>query len=145
VSGGDRPAELRSRGSVIAELLCLTGLALLAFFWIIPSQVSGGGVGLDPGFLPRFCVVAIALLGAADGMKRLVGGERVEAYAERWSALVYVGAIAVLGAVILRFGGVAASALVTIPVGMLALGERRPVLIIAATAVVAGVLFLFQR
>ena len=145
MSGGDRPAELRSRGSVIAELLCLAGLALLAFFWIIPSQVSGGGVGLDPGFLPRFCVGAIALLVAADGMKRLVGGERVEAYAERWSALVYVGAIAVLGAVILRFGGVAASALVTIPVGMLALGERRPVLIIAATAVVAGVLFVFQR
>ena len=105
MSGGDRPAELRSRGSVIAELLCLAGLALLAFFWIIPSQVSGGGVGLDPGFLPRFCVVAIALLVAADGMKRLVGGERVEAYAERWSALVYVGAIAVLGAVILRIGG----------------------------------------
>jgi hypothetical protein len=145
VSGGDRPAEPRSRGSVIAELLGLTGLALLAFFWIIPSQVSGGGLGLDPGFLPRFCVVAIALLILADGIKRLVGGELVEAYTERWSALAYVGAIAVLGAVILRLGGVAASALVTIPVGMLALGERRPILIIGATAVVAGVLFAFQR
>lgn len=145
MSGGGRPAELRSRGSVIAELLCLTGLALLAFFWIIPSQVSGGGLGLDPGFLPRFCVVAIALLVVADGIKRLVGGEHVEAYAERWSALAYVGSIAVLGAVILRFGGAAVSAAVTIPVGMLALGERRPILIIAATAVVAGVLFVFQR
>ena len=78
-------------------------------------------------------------------MKRLIGGERVETYAERWSALLYVGALAVLGAVVLRFGGVAAIAAVTIPVGMLALGERRPILIIAATAVVAGFLFIFQR
>jgi len=145
VSGGDLPTGLRSRGSVLAELLCLTGLALLAYFWIIPSQVSGGGLGLDPGFLPRFCVAAIGALVVADGVMRLIGGERVEAYAERWSALVYVGALAVLGAVILRFGGVAASAAVTIPVGMLALGERRPILIVAATAVVAGFLFFFQR
>jgi hypothetical protein len=42
VSGADRPAGLRSRGSVLAELLFLIGLALLAYFWIIPSQVSGG-------------------------------------------------------------------------------------------------------
>ena len=145
MSGDDRPAELRSRGSVLAELLCLTGLALLAYVWIIPSQVSGGGVGLDPGFLPRFCVAAIGALVAADGLKRLIGGERVETYSERWSALLYVGAFAALGAVVLRFGGVVASALVTIPVGMLALGERRPILIVAATAVVAGVLFAFQR
>jgi hypothetical protein len=145
VSGGDQATGLRSRGSVLAELLCLVGLVLLAYFWIIPSQVSGGGFGLDPGFLPRFCVVAIGALVAADGVKRLIGGERVEIYPERWSALVYVGAFAVLGAVVLRFGGVAASAAVTVPVGMLALGERRPILIIAATAVVAGFLFLFQR
>jgi hypothetical protein len=145
VSGGDLPTGLRSRGSVLAELACLTGLALVGYFWIIPSQVSGGGLGLDPGFLPRFCVAAIGALILADSVKRLVGGERVEVYPERWSALVYVGAFAVLGAVILRFGGVAASAAVTIPVGMLALGERRPILIIAATAVVAGFLFIFQR
>ena len=145
MSGGDLPTGLRSRGSVLAELLCLTGLALLAYFWIIPSQVSGGGLGLDPGFLPRFCVAAIGALVVADGVMRLIGGERVEAYAERWSALMYVGALAVLGAVILRFGGVAASAAVTIPVGMLALGERRPILIVAATAVVAGFVFFFQR
>jgi hypothetical protein len=145
VSGADRPAGLRSRGSVLAELLFLIGLALLAYFWIIPSQVSGGGLGLDPGFLPRFCVAAIGALIVADGLKRLVGGERVEAYAERWSALAYIGGISVLGAAILQIGGVAASALVTIPIGMLALGERRPILIIAATAVVAGFLFMFQR
>jgi hypothetical protein len=145
VSSGDHETGLRSRGSVLAELLCLTGLAVFGYGWIIPSQVSGGGLGLDPGFLPRFCVAAIGALVVADGVKRLIGGERVETYAERWSALLYVGALAVLGAVVLRFGGVAASAAVTIPVGMLALGERRPILIVAATAVVAGFLFIFQR
>ncbi len=145
MSDGGRPAGLRSRGSVLAELLGLIGIVVLAIFWIIPSQVSGGGLGLDPGFLPRFCAIAIGALVAADGLKRLLSDERVEAYPESWAALACVGAVAVLGAVVLRFAGAAASALVTIPLGMLALGERRPVLIIAATLTVAAILFAFQR
>lgn len=144
MNGGDEASGLRSRGSVLAELVVLAGLALAGYFWIIPSQVSGGGLGLNPGFLPSFCIAAIGALVVADGVKRLIGG-RVETYPEHWSALLYVGAMAVLGAVILRFGGVAASAAVTIPIGMLALGERRPMLIVVATATVAGFLFIFQR
>jgi hypothetical protein len=144
VSGGDQAPGLRSRSSVLVELVVLAGLALAGYYWIIPSQVSGGGLGLNPGILPSFCVAAIGALVVVDGVKRLVGGH-VEAYPERWSALFYVGALAVLGAVILRYAGVAASAAVTIPIGMLALGERRPILIIAATALVAGFLFIFQR
>ena len=53
MGGGDLPTGLSSRGSVLAELLCLSGLVVLGYVWIIPSQVSGGGLGLDPGFLPR--------------------------------------------------------------------------------------------
>jgi uncharacterized membrane protein HdeD (DUF308 family) len=145
VSGGNRSAESRSRGSVLAELLILTGLALLAFFWIIPSQVSGGGLGLDPGFLPRLCAAAIGLLVLADGVLRLVRNVHVESYPEGWAALVRVGSLAVLGAVILQFAGLAVASLVTIPIGMLMLGERRPLLIALTTLLVAGLLFLFQR
>lgn len=145
MSGDSRPPELRSRSSVLAELLCLTGLALVAFVWIIPLQVSGGGLGLDPGFLPRLCAGAIGLLVLADGLQRLLRGQPVEVYPAGWSALARVGGLAVLGAVVLEFVGIAAAALVTIPVGMLILGERRPILIAATTALVAGLLFLFQR
>jgi uncharacterized membrane protein HdeD (DUF308 family) len=145
VSGENRSAGSRSRGSVLVELLILTGLALLAFFWIIPSQVSGGGLGLDPGFLPRLCAAAIGLLILADGVLRLVRSVHVEAYPEGWAALVRVGSLAVLGAVILQFAGLAVASLVTIPIGMLMLGERRPLLIALTTLLVAGLLFLFQR
>lgn len=145
MSGGERSAEPRTRGSVLAELLILTSFALLAFFWIIPSQVSGGGLGLDPGFLPRLCVAAIGLLVLADGLLRIMRGAQAKSYPEGWAALTRVGSLAVLGAVVLQFAGLAAAALVTVPIGMLVLGERRPLLIALTAALVAGLLFLFQR
>jgi hypothetical protein len=74
VSGGDQAPGLRSRSSVLVELVVLAGLALAGYYWIIPSQVSGGGLGLNPGILPSFCVAAIGALVVVDGVKRLVGG-----------------------------------------------------------------------
>ena len=146
MSDRSAPAEPRSRGSVVAEMLCLIGAALLAFFWIIPSQVSGGGLGLDPGFLPRLCAGAIGVLVLADGIRRLASrGVRDEAYASGWSALLWIGALAVLGAVVLRYASLAAASAVTIPLGMLVLGERRPLLIAMTTAFVAGAFWFFQR
>lgn len=145
MSDGDRPAELRSRGSVLAELVVLVALALLAFFWIIPAQVSGGGMGLDPGVLPRVCVAAVGALVLLDGGKRLLTAERVEAYGESWAALLIITALAVLGALVMQFAGAAVCGLVTIPIGMLLLGERRPLLIVASTLLVAGPLLVLQR
>ena len=145
MSGESPSTEPRSRGSVLAELLILAGLALIAFVWVIPAQVSGGGFGLDPGILPRLCAAAIGLMVLVDGLQRLVRGVQAEAYSAGWAALVRIGVLAVLGAIVLQVAGVAAAALVTVPVGMLLLGERRPVLIAATTALVAGLLFLFQR
>lgn len=145
MSGDGRPVRLRPRGSLLAETLCLAGLALLAFVWIIPSQVSGGGLGLDPGFLPRVCAAAVGVLVLADGTQRLLRGAHVEVYPEGWGALMRISSLAILGAIVLQFAGIAAAALVTIPVGMLGLGERRPLLIASTTALVAGLLFLFQR
>lgn len=145
MSGDSHPAEQRSRHSVLAEFLCLSGFALIAFVWIIPAQVSGGGLGLDPGFLPRLCAAGIGLLVIADGAQRLLRGQHGEAYPAGWSALARIASLAAFGGVVLQFAGITASALVTIPIGMLALGERRPLLISATTALVAGLLFFFQR
>lgn len=146
MSGDNASAGLRSRSSVVGELLLLTGAALLAWFWIIPSQVSGGGLGLDPGFLPRLCAGAIGVLVLLDGVRRLVrGGVPDEAYASGWSALIRIGGLALLGAVILRYTSLAVASAVAIPVGMVLLGERRPYLIVLTTALVAGSFQLFQR
>ncbi len=144
MSGDNLPTEPRSRGSVIGELIVLGGAALLALFWIIPAQVSGGGMGLDPGFLPRLCAGVIGLLVLADGMRRLWSRSALEeAYPAGWSALATIGGLAVLAAIILRFGGLVATAAVVIPLGMLALGERRLLLIGLTTAFVAGCFYLF--
>ena len=145
MSGESPSAEPRSRGSVLAELLILAGLALIAFVWVIPAQVSGGGFGLDPGILPRLCAAAIGLMVLVDGLQRLARGAQMEGYSAGWAALVRIGVLAVIGAVVLQVAGIAAAALVTVPVGMLLLGERRPLLIAATTALVAGLLFLLQR
>lgn len=146
MSGDSSPAEPRSRGSVLAEMLCLAGAALLAFFWIIPSQVSGGGLGLDPGFLPRLCAGAIGVLVLVDGVRRLTSRSVPdEAYAGGWSALICIGGLALLGAFVLRYASIAAAAAVAIPIGMLVLGERRPLLIALTTAIVAGAFWFFQR
>lgn len=145
MNGECRPKELRARSSFIAELILILALAIAAFFWIIPAQVSGGGMGLDPGVLPRVCVAAIAGLVLLDGLKRLLTAERIEAYEERWTALLIIIALAVLGAFVMQLAGLAVSALVTIPIGMLLLGERRPLLIIATTLLVAGPMLVLQR
>lgn len=144
MSGESSETGPRSRGSVIAELLCLTGFALLTLFWIIPSQVSGGGLGLDPGFLPRLCAAAMGILVVADGLHRLRRTPLPKAYPTDWSALIRIGICALVGAVVLQVAGVAAAALIVVPAGMLALGERRPVLIAATTIVTAGALKLFE-
>ncbi len=146
MSEGNVPAEPRSRGSVLAELIVLAGAALLAFFWIIPSQVSGGGIGLDPGFLPRLCAGAIGVLVLADGLRRLSRGVATEEdYGSGWAALVRIGGLAIAGAIVLKVAGLVAAAVVVVPIGMLALGERRPLLIVVTTAVVVGGILLFQR
>ena len=144
MSSDDTRTEPRSRGSVVAELLCVTGAALLAFAWIVPAQVSGGGLGLDPGFLPRVCAGAIGVLTLVDGLLRLMRDRPAEAYPTGWSALVRVGGLAVLGIIVMQLAGISATALIAVPIGMVILGERRPLLIVATTAIVAGALRLFQ-
>ena len=146
MSDGNAPAGLRSRSSVVAEMLCLVGLALLAVFWIIPSQVSGGGLGLDPGFLPRLCAGVIGVLTLLDGVRRLSSrGTPNGAYASGWSALIRIGGLALLGAIAVRFASLAVAAAITIPIGMVLLGDRRPLLIGLTTAFIAGAFWFFQR
>jgi hypothetical protein len=146
VTGEDAKAgeHPRSRASIVVEMACLAGLGLLAWFWIIPIQISGGGIGLDPAFVPRACVGAIILLVLSDGVLLLLRNDRPSSYPANWWALALTGGAAILGAVVLMLAGATAAALVVIPVGMLALGERRLVLIAVTTAIVAIALKLFQ-
>lgn len=144
MSGDGSGPVTRTRNAVLAEVVCLSGLALLSMFWIIPSQVSGGGFGLDPGFLPRVYAGAIAVLVLADGLLRLARNQWPSRYAAGWSALARIGGLAIVGTIVLQFAGGAIAALVVVPLGMLVLGERRPILIAATTIIVAGTLKLLN-
>ena len=82
----------RTRASLLIEAVVLTGVCLLALFWLIPAQTSEGGFGLSPAFLPKLCVAVIGLLIAADGVLRLVRRVPQPRYAEGWGAFARVGA-----------------------------------------------------
>ncbi|CAM5764408.1 hypothetical protein [Bosea minatitlanensis] len=135
----------RSRASFLAEMLLLGAICLALLFWIIPAQTSEGGFGLSPAFLPDILAAAILLLVLADGVSRL-RNHRVEgAYPTGVGALARVLAVAGFGALVLTYAGVAASAAATPAAGMLALGERRPLPILATAALLGGVFWLVFR
>lgn len=141
----DGASAPRSRWSLLAEGAVIGGVSLLAVFWIIPNQTSEGGIGLSPAFLPTLCAAACGVFAVADVLLRLARRDRSHAYPQDWTAFVRIGAVALLGTAVLRWGGVTASALVTVPAGMLVLGERRPLRIVGATLFCAGIAWLMSR
>jgi hypothetical protein len=135
----------RSRASLAIEALVLVGLCVLALAWFIPAQTSAGGFGLSPGFLPNLCVAAIGVLVGADGVLRFVRRTAEPSYAEGWGAFIRLAAAALLGTLALRFGGMIAAVAVCCVATALALGERRPVYVLAPALVCAAVIWLVFR
>lgn len=135
----------RSRASLLAEMLLLCGGCLVLLFWIIPTQTSEGGFGLSPAVLPNILAAAILLLVLADGGLRLAAGRHGSAYPAGCGALARSLAVAGFGAIVLAYAGVAASAALTPAAGMLALGERRPLPVLATAALLGGAFWLVLR
>lgn len=133
---------MRSRGSLLAEALLLSGIFLALVLWIIPAQTSEGGFGLSPAFLPTTLALVLLALVLGDGALRLLRGRNEAAYGAGFGALARIVVVSVLGAVVLRFAGVAAAAGVTSAVGLFALGERRPLPILALALACGGVFWL---
>lgn len=140
----DAPA-LRSRGSLLAEAAVVGGAALLAVLWVIPLQTSEGGIGLSPAFLPTLCAAACGIFAAADALLRILRAEASPSYPQGWIAFFRIGAVAIAGTVALQWGGAGACALVTVPAGMVAVGERRPLHLAAAAVICGGVSWLVFR
>lgn len=133
---------MRSRGSMLAETALLAGFCLALLVWIIPAQTSEGGFGLSPAFLPTALAAALLVLVLADGAGRLLTRRAEPAYPEGFGALGRIMALAVLGALVLRFGGVALAGAVASGAGLPLLGERRPLPILATALGCGGLLWL---
>jgi len=135
----------RSFASVLTETLILAAGFIALLIWIIPAQTSDGGFGLSPAFLPNVCAGAILALVLTDGVLRLLSRRSDAAYPENYRAALLVLAVSVVGALALMWGGVALSASVCTALGMLAMGERRPLPVILTTALCGGVFWLIFR
>lgn len=138
-------AAPRSRLSLVIEAAVLLGACVLALVWFIPAQTSPGGFGLSPGFLPKLCVAAIALLIAADAVLRFARRSAEPSYGEGWGAFMRLAAAACLGTLALSFGGIVPAAVVCCVATALALGERRPAYVLAPALACATVLWLVFR
>ena len=136
---------MRSRASLLAEMLLLCGGCLALMFWIIPAQTSEGGFGLSPAFLPTILAAAILLLVLADGVLRMTAGRAESAYPAGFGAIARLLAVAGFGALVLGYAGIVASAAVTPAAGMLVLGERRPLPVLATSALLGAAFWLVFR
>lgn len=135
----------RSGASVFTETIVLVVGCLALLVWVIPAQTSEGGFGLSPAFLPNVCTAAILVLVLADGVHRRLSRRREAAYPENYRAALMILGVAVVGVLALMWGGVALSATLCTALGMLAMGERRPVPVLVITALCGGVFWLIFR
>jgi len=136
-----------ARLGTILDGLVVIGLALVAILWIIPAQTTSGAVlGLPPAFMPKVAATAIAVLAAAGLALRLArpGAPAPERRAPLGPAIL-VGGLTMLGVLTLQFLGPIAAGLVMVVVGVPALGERRPRVLLTAFAVTAVALLLSFR
>ena len=133
---------MRSRRSLLAEMLLLSGFCVALLVWIIPNQTSEGGFGLSPAFLPTALTAALLALLVLDGGQRLLARRAEAAYPEGFGALGRILVVAVLGALTLRFAGIVLAGAVSSAAGMLILGERRALPVLATALICGGTLWL---
>jgi hypothetical protein len=131
--------------------LVVAGVFML-IFWIIPNQtISDPNLSIQPSFLPTLCAIAIGglsvlkLIGQClTKAKACEAAEEMKPVPARWWPVVVLSVHMALVTIIMRYAGVVAGVLATIPIMMFMFGERRLIVIAAITACVAvpiGILF----
>lgn len=146
---GDEGGAAASRLAALRETFVVTGLAL-AVIWLIPSQTASGPVlGLKPGLLPAVCAVAIAGIALIALVFRLWQPEPLlpERSTPIWPAAL-IAAVAVAGVLALQFLGPIICGLVVVALGLAALREKHPRIVLptlAGTALVLAAIFQVWR
>lgn len=143
-----KPGDNWRQGTILVatlETAILCCLGLLAIFWIIPSQTSGNALGLEPSFMPTLYTAAFVVLVLMNGVVQLASRSTITPVTEgAVGPVTMVFGICCLGVAVFEyFGAVACSALV-VPLIMVALRERRWILIVSTTVVfTAGLALVF--
>jgi len=134
------PRKNNARLWIFAETGLLCALGLIAIFWLIPAETTGGGIGLTPAALPIVCVAAAMSLVVLDAFVRLLGWIAPSETPLHAAPALRVIALCVIGAGLLRFMNPALCTALLLPPLMLLLGERRIVRIVTTTAITAAIL-----
>lgn len=139
-----RPSQLKR---AFGELIVVGGASLAMIFWIIPAETtSGGALGLSPQLAPTVCSAAIGILSLIQFVAKLVSTPKAaEAKPDGDAPIRY--ALLVIVATVL---GIAAIAYIGWPLGaaclaflvLVALGERRPLMLTVLPGAVVALLFL---
>jgi hypothetical protein len=143
------PEATEPRSVAIREAAIVVALGLAAI-WVIGKQTTQGPVlGLPPAFLPTVCATAIVVLGLLGLALRLWKPEvlQPDRMAPLWPAALILGVV-IAGVLALQFAGPFASGVVTVGLGLAALGEKRTRILIGtmATAVLTfGLIFQVWR
>jgi hypothetical protein len=140
-SAGEPPPPSERRSAALLEAAIVVALGLGAI-WLIRTQTTQGPVlGLPPAFLPMVCaaaILAVALLGLAVRLWRpepLPAAPALPA----WPAAMLLGVV-VAGGLVLQLVGPFAAGLVVVALGLILLGERRPLALVGTMAAAAVVL-----
>jgi hypothetical protein len=146
---GDKAPATESRAAAILEAAIVVALGLGAI-WLIGVQTTQGAVlGLPPAFLPTVCAIAIIAVAVLGLAARLWRPEPLlpEQALPTWPAALLLGVVTA-GGLVLQLVGPFASGLVTVALGLVLLGERRPLVLVgsmAAAAIVLGAVLQVWR
>jgi hypothetical protein len=140
-SGGLQPPATERRSAALLETAIIVALGLGAI-WLIQAQTTKGPVlGLPPAFLPTVCAVAIIAVALLALAVRLWRPEPLpsEPALPAWPAAILL-AVVIAGGLVLQLTGPFAAGLVVVALGLVLLGERRPLALVATMAAAAIVL-----
>ncbi len=133
-AGDGRAGRPSQRAALLTETVIVAGACLLALFWIIPAEtMDQAQLGLSPRMMPMSCIAVILVLTlgrcALDMVFTSQAKRETPRQPLRYALLVMVAAACGLTA-IHQFGLLAGSVLLSLFV-VLAIGERRPLRILA--------------
>ncbi|GHF70688.1 tripartite tricarboxylate transporter TctB family protein [Seohaeicola zhoushanensis] len=128
--------------------LALLGLAMILF--VIPAQIEEGPAGMmSPRLVPQMIMGLMTALSVMLVVRNLMlpdDGEGSPVSRSEYIALLKIGSVFALALVLFYFAGPLWAGLAIVLGSLLALGERRPlVLVLMPIALLAGVWVLFYR
>lgn len=139
---------MRRANMISGSVLAVFGLLMLVF--VIPAQIEAGPAGMmSPRLVPQMMMgltVALACLLVVHNAMAPDDGEPHPVTRGEYMALLKIGAVFALAIVLFKLAGPLPAGIAIVLGSLLALGERRPLVLVLMPAVMMlGLWVLFYR